>query len=113
MKAETSLKIKNHLLTEASPETEGLWSIRSDEGLELTKVKGRYQDIVEFALTIPNFEGWGSGGSIRLLDDETVKTVPRGFSAESLKTLYARKKELEKELFFIEEKIRNLDVDYE
>lgn len=79
----------------------------------LTTVKGRYKDVVEFALTLPGFVGWGYGGNIKPHINPNIIVVPKGFTKESLKDLYVKKTKLELELAALEEKIKNLDIDYE
>ena len=114
--------IRKRLLQCYLPETEGEWEIYGEDPNTdlgghhsnpfLGKVSGRYCDVVEYALTKGDFVGWGYGGNITKVKSALI-TVPRGFSADSLKDLYTKKAQLETELKMIEGKIRNLDVDYE
>lgn len=115
--------VKQRLLSEHDPESEGLWKILGEDpncdmggfhsNPDLGMVTGRYKDVVEYALTIPAFIQWGYGGKIAPAVDRNIKKIPKGFTVESLKSLIDRKALLKKELAEVEEKIKNLDVDYE
>lgn len=115
--------IKDRLLKENDPEEEGTWKILGEDPNcdlggshfqpDLGTVSGRYKDVIEYALTLTNFVQWGYGGNIKKIGSPKVKSIPKGFTAESLSSLYEQKKKLQKELNEIEEKISNLDIDYE
>lgn len=118
-------QVRKRLLEQYSPEEEGVWKISGEDpncdsgGIhvqpdpDLGTVKGRYLDVVEYALSLSNFIGWGYGGNIKKVTNEGIKEINKGFTTDSLKILYERKARLQKELAENEEKIRNLDIDYE
>lgn len=120
---EISNRVKERLLKECSSEQEGTWQILGEDPNcdwgghhsqpDLGTVTGRYRDVVEYALTLRDFIHWGYGGNIKLIKQNNIKNIPKGFTTESLKSLHERKDKLQKELLEVEDKIKNLDVDYE
>ena len=67
-------KVKNRLLKEYLPDMVGMWAIYGEDSNcdlggphhepHLETVTGTYKNVVEYALTLPNFFTWGYGGCI-------------------------------------------------
>ena len=90
-----------------SADEEGLWAIHGEDPNcdlggshvepHLETVEGRYGDVLDYALSLPGFFGWGAGGSIRKItvkrrvDAETI-----GKRAEMLKKRAALQAQLDK-----------------
>jgi hypothetical protein len=84
---------------------EGIWSIHGEDPNcdlggshvepHIETVEGRYGDIVDYALSLPDFFNWGHGGSIRKIEiKKKVDAATIGQRAELLK----RRAELQAEL---------------
>ena len=85
---------------------DGLWAIHGEDPNcdlggshiepHLETVEGRYGDVLDYALSLPGFFGWGAGGSIRKItvkkhiDSETI-----GKRAELLKKRAALQAQLD------------------
>lgn len=79
----------------------GIWRIYGEELEDLGTVKGRYCDIVDYALTLPAFIGYGSGGKIELLKIKTInpEDIKRKLDLQNeQKRLKALLEEVDKEL---------------
>jgi hypothetical protein len=107
--------VRARLLKEYSPNTQGTWEIRGEDPNcdlgghhhepKLEVVTGTYKNVVEYALTLPNFFQWGSGGRIIRMDPPAdiinVDNMrnPRVVELEDeRRDLHARLKEIESEL---------------
>lgn len=106
---------RKRLLERYPANTQGTWEIRGEDPNcdlggyhhepKLEVVTGTYKNVVEYALTLPNFFGWGSGGSIVRIDPPTdIVNVdnlrnPRVVELEDeRRELQGRLKDIEKEL---------------
>ena len=107
--------VRTRLLKEYSPNTTGTWEIRGEDPNcdlgghhhepKLETVTGTYKNVVEYALTLPNFFSWGGGGRIIKVDPPSnmvnVDTLrnPRVLELEEERRQHqARLKEIETEL---------------
>ncbi len=115
--------VRNRLLAVFPPEEIGVWRIRGEDPNcdmggyhhmpDLGTFEGRYRDVVEYAINLPRFFEWGSGGDIQKASKPIVKKIPLGFTTENLKDLIAKREELAKEVAILDEKIANLGLDSE
>lgn len=79
---------RSRLMERYPADTEGEWDIHGEDpncdmgGYHhepfLQRVTGRYADVVEYALNLPDFYSWGGGGSIKLAI-KASKAIPRGY----------------------------------
>lgn len=71
-------RVRDRLLNEYPPNTQGMWEILGEDPNcdlggshvqpKLEVVSGTYKNVVEYAITLRGFIGWGYGGSITLLN---------------------------------------------
>jgi hypothetical protein len=97
--------VRKRLLQRQNHDEHGVWQIRGEDPncdlggshIEplLETVEGKFSDVVEYALTLPRFFIWGSGGSIKSLRTNGFKKVPTGISAEKILELKTELKQLE------------------
>jgi hypothetical protein len=108
---------RNRLLQKYDANSVGEWEIYGEDpncdlgGYHhepfLEKVSGRYLDVVEYALSLPRFFDWGSGGDIKSAIVST-RTIPQGFTHEQAKKedAKAKIKELESEIAKLKEEFK-------
>jgi len=107
--------IRARLLKDYPAETVGTWEIRGEDPNcdlgghhhepRLETVTGTYKNVVEYALTLPNFFTWGGGGRIVRRDPPTnLVNVDKLVNPKVLKleeerrNIQARLKEIEAEI---------------
>lgn len=99
--------LEAHSLTE-----EGTWQIRGEDPNcdlgghhhmpDLGTVQGKLDDIIAYAVELPGFWQWGSGGEIRAVHVRKIDSD----SIRRENELRARKRELETELAHIEKQLK-------
>lgn len=102
--------LKKHSLNE-----EGMWQIFGEDpncdfgGTHIKPnlgfVEGKLEDVIEYAVDLPNFWSWGSGGSIKKIDN--VKQV-NSKTAERRRMLMERRAEYEEMLRTIDAELEKL-----
>lgn len=105
-------EIRRRLLAEHNATTTGIWRIYGEDNNcdlggprlipTLDTVSGAYEDVVEYALDLPNFISWGRGGHIEKIEYHSVDKVWMKRKKELLK----RKADLEAEIADINRKIQ-------
>lgn len=93
------------LLDEYPLTTYGTWRIFGEDSNpdfggshhcpELALVEGTLNDIIDYAVALPRFWAWGSGGEIRFVN-APVKIVPD--TAKKIRELQEKKNELRQEI---------------
>lgn len=109
--------VRSRLLEKYPANTEGDWYIHGEDpncdmgGYHhepfLEKVTGRYIDVVEYALNLPDFYSWGGGGSIKM-SKQSTKNIPRGFKHDdkARENARAKVKELEAQIAKLKEEFK-------
>ena len=82
--------------------TEGIWNVRGEDPNcdwggshimpQLGHYTGKLEDVIRFAVTLPNFWAWGAGGDFTLV---TPKSIP---NLEQLSKLTAEREKLKKRI---------------
>lgn len=104
-----------NLLKKYSLEEEGMWQIFGEDPNcdfggshvqpNLGFVEGKLEDVIEYAVDLPNFWAWGSGGSIKKIDN--VKQV-NSKTAERRRMLLERRTDCEEMLRAIDAELEKL-----
>ncbi len=93
-----SIKLK--LFRSHLPNTKGTWVLRSEDCGEgarhLETVIGTYANVVDYALTLKGFIGWGHGGTIQKVD--SLRDVDTIASVKRLEALRAEREKLSERL---------------
>jgi hypothetical protein len=94
--------VRDRLMCKYSADTTGIWHITggdmsnygspSSHVPDLGCYEGRYKDVVDYALTLSSFYGWGQGGEVTKINPTVVPTD----SAEKRATLEAEYLEAQK-----------------
>lgn len=106
------------LLDEYPLTTYGTWRIFGEDSNpdfggshhcpELALVEGTLNDIIDYAVALPRFWAWGSGGEIRFVN-APVKIVPD--TAKKIRELQEKKNELRQEIDEISRQLACLGVE--
>ena len=106
------------LLKEYQLTTYGTWRIFGEDSNpdfggshhcpELALVEGTLNDIIDYAVSLPRFWAWGSGGEIRFVN-APVKIVPD--TAKKIRELQEKKNELQQEIDEISRQLACLGVE--
>lgn len=111
----TNERVRQKLSKEHDPDEVAIWHIRGEDPdcdargrprkPSLAYVKGRYEHVLEYALNIPEFVTWGSGGSIEPIDVMDI-------DADSMQKITAarnRIRQLDDELHNAKEALKRLE----
>lgn len=106
------------LLDEYPLTTYGTWRIFGEDSNpdfggshhcpELALVEGTLNDIIDYAVALPRFWAWGSGGEIRFVNTP-VKIVPD--TVKKIRELQEKKNELRQEIDEIDKQLACLGVE--
>ncbi len=106
------------LLDEYPLTTYGTWRIFGEDSNpdfggshhcpELALVEGTLDDIIDYAVALPRFWAWGSGGEIRFVNTP-VKIVPD--TVKKIRELQEKKNELRQEIDEIDKQLACLGVE--
>lgn len=106
------------LLDEYPLTTYGTWRIFGEDSNpdfggshhcpELALVEGTLNDIINYAVALPRFWAWGSGGEIRFVNTP-VKIVPD--TVKKIRELQEKKNELRQEIDEIDKQLACLGVE--
>lgn len=110
--------VRKRLFEKYSPTTSGTWRIFGEDPNcdwggshhepELEVVTGTYRNVVEYALTLPGFFAWGSGGRIALIPGD-VKNIDKVMTNPRIKVLKTERDKLQGQLDKINEELTELE----
>jgi hypothetical protein len=110
--------IRTKLLRDHSVDDYGIWNIFGEDpncdfgGSHHTPfietVEGRYEHVVEYALSLPNFFTWGGGGHIEQQEKHGNIKVIGKMRAEEILELRKKRGELQKEIETIDQMLKGV-----
>ena len=112
MNMDNTERARARLMAQHGANEEGIWAIHGEDPNtdlggshiepHIETVEGKYGDIVDYALSLPGFFGWGSGGSVRKIEiKKRVDQKSIGERAELLK----KRADLQKQLDEVDSKL--------